>query len=179
MFISTHCSAHRLSLVACDASNASSMVQRFQRILNQIYVFFSWSTVRTSELREVQKTLDEPQLKLIHPTETRWLSHQNAVDALRKCLCAVHVTLQQEATQEEATAYGLCMEIQKPQFIACLPLLSDILAVLGNLSQTFQLSQLNLLAVEQLVKDAKSSLIEIRESLFIWQIWKKVCKPWE
>ena len=99
-FISTHCNAHRLSLVACDASNASSMVQRFQRILNQIYVFFSWSTVRTSELR-VQKTLDEPQLKLIHPTETRWLSHQNAVDALRKCLCAVHVTLQQEATQEQ------------------------------------------------------------------------------
>ena len=65
-----------------------------------------------------------------------------------------------------ATAYGLCMEIQKPQFIACLLLLSDILAVLGNLSRTFQLSQLNLLAVEQLVKDAKASLIEIRENLF-------------
>ena len=111
------------------------MVQRFQQILNQIYVFLSRSTCTyTSELREVQKTLDEPQLKLIHPTETRWLSHQNAVDALRKCLCAVHVTLQQEATQEEATAYGLCMEIQKLQFIACLLLLSDILAVLGNLS---------------------------------------------
>ena len=96
----------------------------------------------------------------------RWLSHQNAVDALRKCLCAVHVTLQQEATQGEATAYGLCMEIQKPQFIACLLLLSDILAVLGNLSRTFQLAQLNLLTVEQLVKDAKASLIEIKENLF-------------
>ena len=76
------------------------------------------------------------------------------------------MTLQQEATQEEATAYGLCMEIQKTQFIACLLLLSDILVVLGNLSRTFQLSQLNLLTVEQLVKDAKASLIEIRENLF-------------
>jgi len=35
MFIATHCSAHRLSLASGDASNASSMVQRFQQILNQ------------------------------------------------------------------------------------------------------------------------------------------------
>ena len=61
MFISTHCSAHRLSLVACDASNASSVIQRFQQILNQIYVFFSRSTVRTSELREVQKHIQQKQ----------------------------------------------------------------------------------------------------------------------
>ena len=39
-FIATHCSVHRLSLATCDASNASTMIQRFQRILNQIYVFF-------------------------------------------------------------------------------------------------------------------------------------------
>ena len=69
-------------------------------------------------------------------------------------------------TTGNSTAYGLCMEIQKPQFIACLLLLSDILAVLGNLSRTFQLSQLNLLTVEQLVKDAKASLTEIKENLF-------------
>lgn len=64
MFIATHCSAHRLSLATCDASNASSMVQRFQRILNLIYVFFSRSSVRTAELSEMQKALNEPHLKL-------------------------------------------------------------------------------------------------------------------
>ena len=91
--IATHCSAHRLSLAACDASNASSMIQRFQRILNQIYVFFSRSSVRTTELSEMQRVLNEPHLKLQRPTETRWLSHQNTVDALRRCLKAVYTTL--------------------------------------------------------------------------------------
>ena len=38
---------------------------------------------------------------------------------------------------------------RKPEFTASLLLLSNILAVLGNLSHTFQLPQLNLL-VEQL-----------------------------
>ena len=42
--------SHRLSLASCDASNASSMVQRFQQILSQIYVFFSRSSVCTAEL---------------------------------------------------------------------------------------------------------------------------------
>lgn len=160
--IATHCSAHRLSLAACDASNASSMIQRFQRILNQIYVFFSRSSVRTAELSEMQRVLNEPHLKLQHPTETRWLSHQNAVDALQRCLKAVYTTLQNEAAEGEATAHGLCNEIEKPTFVALL-LLSNILGVLGNLSRTFQLAQLNLLIVEQLVTDAKAALGVIKD----------------
>ena len=162
-FIATHCSAHRLSLATCDASNASTMIQRFQRILNQIYVFFSRSTVRTSELCEMQKALSEPHLKLQRPTETRWLSHQSAVDALRRSIKAVYATLQHEAPEGEATAHGLCNEIVNPTFIASLLLLSNILAILGNLSRTFQLAQLNLLAVEQLVEDAKAALCVIKE----------------
>ncbi|KAI6651871.1 Zinc finger protein [Oopsacas minuta] len=112
-FIATHCSAHRLSLATCDTCNASTMIQRFQRILNQIYVFFSGST--------------------------------------------------HEAAEGEATAHGLCNEIVNPTFIASLLLLSNILAILGNLFRTFQLAQLNLLAVEQLVEDAKVALCVIKE----------------
>ena len=165
MFIVTHCSAHRLSLASCDASDASSMVPRFQQILNQIYVFFSRSFVRTAELSEMRKALNEPHLKLQQPTETRWLSHQNAVDAPRRCLNAVYTTLQQEAAERaEATAYGLCKEIEKPEFIASLLLLSNILAVLGNLSCTFQLPQFNLLVVKQLVTDTKAALNVIKEN---------------
>ena len=139
------------------------MIQRFQRILNQIYVFFSRSSVRTAELSEMQRVLNEPQLKLQRPTETRWLSHQNAVDALRRCLKAVYTTLQNEAAEGEATAHGLCNEIEKPTFVALLLLLSNILGVLGNLSRTFQLAQLNLLVVEQLVTDAKAALGVIKD----------------
>lgn len=45
LLISTHCSAHRLSLATCEAANSSSSVSPFEKILNQIYSFFSKSSV--------------------------------------------------------------------------------------------------------------------------------------
>ena len=51
---------------------------------------------------------------------------------------------------------------RKPEFTASLLLLSNILAVLGNFSHTFQLP-LNLL-VEQLLTDTKAALNVIKEN---------------
>ncbi len=53
--------------------------------------------MRTAQLHEIQKILNEPQLQLQRPTQTRWLAHQAAVDALRRCYRAVKSTLEQEA----------------------------------------------------------------------------------
>ena len=52
--------------------------------------FFSRSAVRTTEHCEMQKALNEHHLKLQRPTETRWLSHQSAVDALQRSIKAVY-----------------------------------------------------------------------------------------
>ena len=43
------------------------------------------------------------------PTDTRWLSYQNAVDSLRKCLAAVVATLEKEACEGDATAVALLL----------------------------------------------------------------------
>ena len=51
--IATHCSAHRLSLAVCEACNSSMSVKRFEKVLNQIYTFFSKSSVRTAKLKEM------------------------------------------------------------------------------------------------------------------------------
>jgi len=48
-FISTHCVARRLVLVASDACKDTSLVSRFERIVNQIYTF-SKSTTHAAEL---------------------------------------------------------------------------------------------------------------------------------
>ena len=42
--------------------------------------------------------------------------------------------------------------------------LSNVLAILGNLSQTFQLAQLTLLTVDQLVTDAVAALNSIKDN---------------
>lgn len=83
--IVTHCSAHRLALAASDAARKTTWFKRFESMVNQVYTFFSRSTVRTAELVEMQSVLDYPKLKLKKPSETRWLSLENAVDALRRC----------------------------------------------------------------------------------------------
>ena len=48
-FISTHCVAHRLVLAASDACKDTSLVSRFECILNQIYTF-SKNTTHAAEL---------------------------------------------------------------------------------------------------------------------------------
>ena len=54
LFLATHCVAHRLSLAAVDACANSNLVSRFQSLLNEIYSFFSRSTVHTQQLKEVE-----------------------------------------------------------------------------------------------------------------------------
>ena len=84
-FLATHCVAHRLSLAAVDACAGSSLVSQFQTLINQIYSFFPRNTVHTQHLKEIEKAVNDPQLKMSRATETRWLSHQNAVDGEVLC----------------------------------------------------------------------------------------------
>ena len=52
-------------------------------------------------------------MKLQRATETRWLSHQSAVDALRRSYQAVKSALELEAIEGDATALGLSLELSK------------------------------------------------------------------
>ena len=80
-FVSTHCVAHRLALAASETCKDISMVSRFERIVNQIYTFFAKSTTHAAELKEMQRVLNEPKLKLKRacrntlaiPMRVRWM----------------------------------------------------------------------------------------------------------
>lgn len=118
------------------------------------YTIFSRSTVHTQHLREIEKAINDPLLKMTRATDTRWLSHQKAVDALRQSLVSV---MEQEAASGNAIALGLSLHLKKSTFVATLLALSDVLAVLGNLSRCFQSNSLNLLSVENLHSDCKAA----------------------
>ena len=133
-FISTHCSAHRLQLAACDVAESVPAVVHFQSIVNQIYVFFSRSTNRTAQLQEMAKVLHQPSVTIKQLTETRWLSREAAVDYLRKCISSVKLVCEQEAIKGDVTALDLATQISKSTFIAMLLFMSDLLTLLANLS---------------------------------------------
>ena len=71
-------------------------------------------------LKEIEKAINDPQLKMLRATETRWLSHQNAIDALRRSIVSVKIVLEQESALGNATALGLSIHLKKPTFIATL-----------------------------------------------------------
>ena len=105
--------------------------------------------------------MNEPKLKLKQAAETRWLSRESAVDALRWSLKAVKATLE-EACEGDATARGLALELSRSNFT--LLLMSDVLSVLGHLSRCFQNATLNLLSVEQILDGDLSALQALKES---------------
>lgn len=55
----THCSVHRLALAA---SAAARLTPWFKHFVNQVYSFFSHSTVCIAELAEMQWVMDHPPL---------------------------------------------------------------------------------------------------------------------
>ena len=59
------------------------------------------------------------------------------MDALRQIIKAVKATLEEEASKGDATARRLALEVSKPNFIALLLSMSDVLSVLGHLSRSF------------------------------------------
>ncbi len=91
---------------------------------------------QSPELAEIQKVLGHPHIKLQRPTETCWLSLENAFIVLRRSHKPVASVLEQEAAEGDATALGLKSHMTKPEFIPALHFLSAMLATMGALSVT-------------------------------------------
>ena len=157
--IGNHCVAHRLALAAGQASGSVQYLNRFKSIVDQLFRFYNYSAVRTAGLAEIQKALDQPQLKLKHACDTRWLSHDMAVTALRRCLPAVVSSLSREAGERnDAQALGLLKFVQTYNFVAAVHTFCDVLPSLSQLSKAFQSSVIDLSVVKPLVQGTKSTI---------------------
>ena len=50
---------------------------------------FHYSPKRAESLKKVQKVLDLPELKIVKPSDTRWLAHERCVQAVKASYSAV------------------------------------------------------------------------------------------
>ena len=162
--ITTHCTAHgRLALAASDTAVASPWFQKFEKSLSATYNFFARSSVRSAVLAEMQQILNHPKLKLQRPSDTRWLSLENSVHALRRSMDPVLAVLEQEGAEGDPIAIGLSKQMAKQEFLVTLYFMSDVLTTLGSLSTIFQERSLNLLAVESVLTQHIKALEELRD----------------
>ena len=88
---------------------------------------FFYSPSKAEKLKEVQAALNLPELRIVKPSSTRWLSHERCVRAICKELRALIMTLQQlyEASGD-AEAYRVQLIVSSFSGVASILLLSEI-----------------------------------------------------
>ncbi|KAE8293775.1 hypothetical protein D5F01_LYC06711 [Larimichthys crocea] len=141
--VNIHCIAHRLALASAQAADGITYLMKFKDLIGQLYRFYEFSPVRTAGLKNIQDVLNS-RVKLVQAKDVRWLSHNQAVIALKRTYAAVVTSLEHEATERnEATARGLATFLTTFQFTATLLMLCDILPLLSKLSRLFQRTEVD------------------------------------
>ena len=107
--VSLHCGAHRLALASSQAAQHLTYMKTFDSHLVTLYYHFTKSPVREAALHEIQQVMEEPVLCLKKAIHTRWLSHEQAVTAIRRTLPSLLTTLEKEvAESDNAVARACC-----------------------------------------------------------------------
>ena len=118
--------------------------------------FFHYSPKRTESLKEVQRVLDLPELKIIKPSDTRWLAHERCVKGVKASYAAILLTIFMMLHVPEAL--GLSKALSKKQTTAAIFLLDYTLPQVAKLNKTLQTENLDLLIVASLVDSTLHTL---------------------
>ena len=81
-----HCASHRLKLASMQAAN-SVLEDKMFGTMGNIWKLFFYSPKKAESLKEVQSVLKLPELKIMKPSDTRWLSHERY---LSRASCPYH-----------------------------------------------------------------------------------------
>ncbi|XP_076113346.1 zinc finger protein 862-like [Mytilus galloprovincialis] len=162
--IANHCVAHRLALASSQAAAAVAYLKKFKAIVEQLYRFYQYSAVRMAALHHIQEILQEPVIKITEAKAVRWLSHDKAVQSIRRCFPSIITSLEREAKERgDAQALGLATFVQKFDFIATLYMVCDLLPPLSQLSKALQRKDGDYTVVRPLVTGTIKTIQSFKE----------------
>ena len=78
-----HCRAHVLQLCCVSAARCLPSLKKVFATLMSVWKMFQYSPKKFSALKEMQALVNYPQLKMIKPSDARWLAHSRSVKAIR------------------------------------------------------------------------------------------------
>ena len=157
--IFVHCHCHLLQLACVQAANRTTGIKHMYTTLSTLWKFFHYSPKRTEGLKEIQRVLNLPELKIIKPSDTRWLSHERCVKAVKQNYCAIVVALNNIYEQtHEPEALGISKVLCKQSSVSAIYLLDYILPQVAKLSKGLQTVKLDLAVVSGLVESTLYSL---------------------
>lgn len=154
-----HCHCHLLQPACVQAANATNGIKHVYVTLTTLWKFFHYSPKRTECLKEVQRVLDLPELKIVKPSDTRWLAHERCVKAVKESYSAIVTALNNIYEQtHEPEALGISKAMCKPSTVCAMYLLDYALPQVAKLSKCLQAEKIDLTAVAPLVDATLNTL---------------------
>lgn len=130
-----HCTCHRFQLASMQAAHSIP-----DDVWSPWKLFFC-SPKRAENLKEVQSVLKLLKLKIVKPSNTRWLSHKHSVWAacIYQKLRTLIVTQQQlYHSLADAETYGLSTLLATYTAVASVVFHSEVLDILARINVTMQ-----------------------------------------
>ena len=154
-----HCCCHVLQLAFVQAANATPGIKHVYTTLMTLWKFFHYSPKRAESLKEIQKVLDLPELKIVKPSDTHWLAHKHCVKAVKASYSSIVLALGNiYETSHEPEALGVSKALSSHSTIAAMYLLDYILPQVAKLSHALLTKHLDLSHISSLVDATFNSL---------------------
>ena len=147
-----HCHCHLLQLACIEAANHTEGIKHVYTTLTTLWKFFHYSPKRSECLKDVQQVLNLPELKVVKPSDTRWLAHERCVKTVKANYAAIVTTLENIYEQtHQPEALGISKVLSKSSTSQAIFLLDYVLPQVAKLSECLQTSTLDLTAISSLV----------------------------
>ena len=74
-----HCAYHRLQLASMQAANSVPEIKKMFETMGNIWKLLFYSPKKPESLKAVQSVLKLREIKIVKPSDTRWLSQERCV----------------------------------------------------------------------------------------------------
>ena len=171
-----------LQLACVQAANSTSGIKHVYATLATLWKYFHYSPKRAESLKEIQHVLDLQEMKIIKPSDTRWLAHERCVKAVKASYSAIVTALDNiYESFHEPEALGIQRALCKLSTVAAMFLLDFTPPQVAKLSKALQTEQLDLSMISSLVD---ATLLTLDDAVLpsqqtgSWNYWIKLmnCK---
>ena len=163
-----------LQLACVQGANATSGIKHVYVTLTTLWKIFHYSPKQAESLKEVQRVLDLPELKIVKLSDTRWLAHELCVEAVKPSYSAI-VCSKQHLRADTLTHTNLKLWVSralcKPSTVSVMYLLNHVLPQVAKLSRALLAETIDLTALTPLTPlvELMPFLTHFTMSHYLWQ----------
>ena len=165
--VSIHCMAHRLNLCTSQASRNIPYMKQFEETFTQLYRFFEKSANREAELKEIQKVLDSPELKVREVHEIRWLAFYDALTAVFHSYRALVKYFKKH--DKSKNVQEILEKLTDYRFVSVMHIMMDIIPHLSQLCLLLQKSDLDIAAVKPAIQNTLACIKKVESGDTVYQ----------